>query len=170
MALIKQVLFTFNKLNVALGKFVSWLLLIMVITVFGVVVLRYVFSVGWIWLQELVTWMHAMVFLLVAAYALSEDSHVRVDVFYRQWSKNTQNRINFFGSLLCLCPVSLFLIFGSFDYVEASWSIKEASKDAGGLAYPFVPLLKTTIPLTGLLLFMQGLVVAFKSIGNGRND
>jgi TRAP-type mannitol/chloroaromatic compound transport system permease small subunit len=129
-----------------------------------------VFSVGWIWLQELVTWMHAMVFLLVAAYALSEDSHVRVDVFYRQWSKHTQNRINFFGSLFCLCPVSLFLVFGSFDYVEASWVTKEASKDAGGLAYPFVPLLKTTIPLTGLLLFMQGLVVAFKSIGNGRND
>ena len=48
MALIKQVLFAFNKFNVALGKLVSWLLLIMVITVFGVVVLRYVFSVGWI--------------------------------------------------------------------------------------------------------------------------
>ncbi len=125
---------------------------------------------GWIWLQELVTWMHAMVFLLVAAYALSEDSHVRVDVFYRQWSKNTQNRINFFGSLLCLCPVSLFLIFGSFDYVEASWSTKEASKDAGGLAYPFVPLLKTAIPLTGVFLFMQGLFVAYKSINSADND
>ena len=170
MALIKQVLFAFNKFNVALGKLVSWLLLIMVITVFGVVVLRYVFSVGWIWLQELVTWMHAMVFLLVAAYALSEDSHVRVDVFYRQWSKNTQNRINFFGSLLCLCPASLFLIFGSFDYVEASWSIKEASKDAGGLAYPFVPLLKAAIPLTGVFLFMQGLFVAYKSINSADND
>ena len=170
MVLIKQVLFAFNKINISIGKTVSWLLLVMVATVFGVVVLRYVFSVGWIWLQELVTWMHAMVFLLVAAYALSEDSHVRVDVFYRQWSKHTQNRINFFGSLLCLCPVSLFLVFGSFDYVEASWATKEASKDAGGLAYPFVPLLKTTIPLTGVLLFMQGLVVAFKSIGNGRND
>ena len=156
--------------NISVGKTVSWLLLVMVVTVFGVVVLRYVFSIGWIWLQELVTWMHAMVFLLVAAYALSEDSHVRVDVFYRQWSKRTQNRINFFGSLFCLCPVSLFLVFGSFDYVEASWVTKEASKDAGGLAYPFVPLLKTTIPLTGVLLFMQGLVVAFKSIGNGRND
>ena len=65
----------------------------MVVTVFGVVVLRYVFSIGWIWLQELVTWMHAMVFLLVAPYALSEDSHVRVDVFYRQWSERTQNQI-----------------------------------------------------------------------------
>ena len=170
MVLIKQVLFAFNKINISVGKTVSWLLLVMVVTVFGVVVLRYVFSVGWIWLQELVTWMHAMVFLLVAAYALSEDSHVRVDVFYRQWSKHTQNRINFFGSLFCLCPVSLFLVFGSFDYVEASWVTKEASKDAGGLAYPFVPLLKTTIPLTGVLLFMQGLVVAFKSIVNGRND
>ena len=170
MSVIKQVLSTFNKINVSLGKLVSWLVLFMVITVFGVVILRYVFSVGWIWLQELVTWMHAMVFLLVAAYALSEDSHVRVDVFYRQWSKNTQNRINFFGSLLCLCPVSLFLIFGSFDYVEASWSIKEASKDAGGLAYPFVPLLKTAIPLTGVFLFMQGLFVAYKSINSADND
>ena len=170
MSVIKQVLSTFNKINVSLGKLVSWLVLFMVITVFGIVILRYVFSIGWIWLQELVTWMHAMVFLLVAAYTLSEDAHVRVDVFYRRWSKNTQRRVNLFGSLFCLCPVSLFLVFGSFDYVEASWSIKEASKDAGGLAYPFVPLLKTAIPLTGVLLFMQGLVVAYKSIGNSRND
>ena len=64
---IKQVLFAFNKINISVGKAFSWLLLIMVVTVFGVVVLRYVFSVGWISHQEFVTWMHAMVFLLVAA-------------------------------------------------------------------------------------------------------
>ena len=170
MSVIKQVLSAFNKVNVSLGRLVSWLVLLMVVTVFGIVILRYVFSIGWIWLQELVTWMHAMVFLLVAAYTLSEDAHVRVDVFYRRWSKSSQRRVNLFGSLFCLCPISLFLIFGSYDYVEASWSIKEASKDAGGLVYPFVPLLKTAIPLTGVLLFMQGLVVAYKSIGNSGND
>ena len=112
MSVIKQVLSTFNKINVSLGKLVSWLVLFMVITVFGIVILRYVFSIGWIWLQELVTWMHAMVFLLVAAYTLSEDAHVRVDVFYRRWSKNAQRRVNLFGSLFCLCPVSLFLVLG----------------------------------------------------------
>ena len=170
MSVIKQVLSTFNKINVSLGKLVSWLVLFMVITVFGIVILRYVFSVGWIWLQELVTWMHAMVFLLVAAYTLSEDAHVRVDVFYRRWSKRAQRRVNLFGSLFCLCPVSLFLVLGSLDYVETSWAIKEASKDAGGLGYPFVPILKTAIPLTGMLLFMQGLFIAFKSMGGSDND
>jgi TRAP-type mannitol/chloroaromatic compound transport system permease small subunit len=101
--------------------------------------------------------MHAMVFLLVAAYALSEDSHVRVDVFYRQWSKNTQNRINFFGSLLCLCPVSLFLIFGSFDYVEASWSTKEASKDAR-FGLPFRAFVKDGHSIDRRFSFHAGVV------------
>ncbi len=77
---VKQALLAFNKINVSLGRLISWLVLIMVITVFGIVILRYVFSVGWIWLQELVTWMHAVVFLLTAGYTLSEDAHVRVDV------------------------------------------------------------------------------------------
>ena len=63
MSVIKQVLSAFNKISVSLGKLVSWLVLLMVVTVFGIVILRYVFSIGWIWLQELVTWMHAMVFL-----------------------------------------------------------------------------------------------------------
>jgi TRAP-type mannitol/chloroaromatic compound transport system permease small subunit len=167
---VKQALLAFNKINVSLGKLISWLVLIMVITVFGIVILRYVFSVGWIWLQELVTWMHAVVFLLTAGYTLSEDAHVRVDVLYRRWSKKTQQQINFFGSLFCLCPVSLFLFFGSLDYVDASWTIKEASKDAGGLDYPFIPLLKTAIPISGILLFIQGLFIAYKSIGANDND
>ena len=55
-------------------------------------------------------------------------------------------------------------------WLETSWAIKEASKDAGGLAYPFVPILKTAIPLTGMLLFLQGLFIVFKSIGGSDND
>ena len=84
MSLFKKLLQSFNTINIVVGKAVSWLVLIMVGIVFSVVVMRYVFSTGRIWVQELVLWMHAAVFLLSAAYTLSEDSHVRVDVFFRR--------------------------------------------------------------------------------------
>ena len=153
-----------------IGVASSYLLLAMVLVTFFIVMLRYGFSLGWIWLQESIIWMHAAVFLLVAPYAFSQDAHVRVDVLYRQWSQKTKNKVNLVGSLLCLCPVALFLIIGSFDYVIASWETKETSKDAGGLIYPFIPLLKTFIPITGLLLFFQGLISAKDSFNRINDD
>ena len=170
MGLFKKLLQSFNTINIIIGKAVSWLVLIMVIVVFSIVVMRYVFSTGRIWVQELVIWMHAAVFLLSAAYTLSEDSHVRVDVFFRRWNLKTQSRINLIGSVLCLCPVSLFLVFGSLDYVASSWAVKEASKDAGGLVFPFISLLKTLIPVCGAMLFFQALFISHRSIREIRND
>ena len=170
MGLFKKLLQSFNTINIIIGKAVSWLVLIMVIVVFSIVVMRYVFSTGRIWVQELVIWMHAAVFLLSAAYTLSEDSHVRVDVFFRRWNLKTQSRINLIGSVLCLCPVSLFLVFGSLDYVASSWAVKEASKDAGGLVFPFISLLKTIIPVCGAMLFFQALFISHRSIQEIRID
>ena len=170
MGLFKKLLQSFNTINIIIGKTVSWLVLIMVSVVFCIVVMRYVFSTGRIWVQELVIWMHAAVFLLSAAYTLSEDSHVRVDVFFRRWNLKTQSRINLIGSVLCLCPVSLFLVFGSLDYVASSWAVKEASKDAGGLIFPFISLLKTMIPVCGAMLFFQALFIGHRSIQEIRND
>lgn len=162
-----ELLRTTNRL---IGIAASYLLIAMVLVTFFIVLLRYGFSLGWIWLQESVTWMHAAVFLLVAPYAFSQDAHVRVDVFYRQWSQKTKNKVNLVGSLLCLCPIALFLIMSSLDYVIASWETKEASKDAGGLIYPFIPLLKSFIPVTGFLLFFEGLVSAKDSWDKINND
>ena len=170
MGLFKKLLQSFNTINIIIGKTVSWLVLIMVSVVFSIVVMRYVFSTGRIWVQELVIWMHAAVFLLSAAYTLSEDSHVRVDVFFRRWNLKTQSRINLIGSVLCLCPVSLFLVFGSLDYVVSSWAVKEASKDAGGLVFPFISLLKTIIPVCGAMLFFQALFISHRSIQEILND
>ena len=100
MSLFKKLLQSFNTINVVVGKAVSWLVLIMVGVVFSVVVMRYVFSTGRIWVQELVLWMHAAVFLLSAAYTLSEDSHVRVDVYYRRRSLTTQGDDKLIGSMI----------------------------------------------------------------------
>ena len=150
-----------DKTNRAIGKGAATLTVVMVLVTFVIVVLRYGFNLGWIWLQEMVTWMHAAVFLLAAAYTFSEDAHVRVDVFYRNWSQRTKNKVDLIGNVFCLCPLALLLLVGSLDYVSASWEMKESSREAGGLAYPFIPLLKTLLPLTGLMLFSQGSVHAY---------
>ena len=158
-----QLLAQLERLNLAIGRGVAWLTLIMVIVTFTIVVLRYLFDLGWIWLQETVTWMHAAVFMLGAAYTLAKDEHVRVDVFYRGASQQRRALVDLLGTLLFLVPVTIFLCGWSLDYVTASWQIQESSREAGGLPYPAVPLLKSLIPLTALLLLCQALVLGLRS-------
>jgi TRAP-type mannitol/chloroaromatic compound transport system permease small subunit len=143
------------RLSELTGAGIAWLTILMVVGTFVVVVLRYVFDLGWIWMQESVTWMHAAVFMLGAAYTLKRDEHVRVDIFYSRMSRRQQAIVDLLGTLLFLLPVSVFLFAASWGYVHSSWSIHEASREAGGLPYPFVPILKTFIPLTAVLLLLQ---------------
>lgn len=139
------------------GRGVAWLTLPMVAVTFVVVTLRYAFDLGWIWMQESVTWMHAAVFMLASAYTLNHDQHVRVDIFYRKFDWRRRAWIDVIGTVFLLMPMMIFLIVSSLDYVEISWSIHEGSREAGGLPYPFVPLLKSLIPVTAGLLLLQGL-------------
>lgn len=154
-----------NVTNEWIGKTVSWLTLLMVITTFIVVVLRYIFDIGWIALQESVSYMHAMVFMLGAAYTLKHNGHVRVDIIYQRCSDKTKAWIDCIGTLCLLMPVCLFVIWSSWEYVADSWAVYESSRNSGGL--PAVYLLKTSILLmVGLLilqsiaLFLQNLIVA----------
>jgi TRAP-type mannitol/chloroaromatic compound transport system permease small subunit len=136
-----------------MGRSVSWLTLVMVALTFGIVVLRYGFNQGWIWLQESVTYLHAMVFMVAAAWAFQTDDHVRVDIFYRDKSSRHKNRVNLVGILLFVIPFSLFLLFIGWDYVAASWATLESSREAGGL--PLVFLLKSLILIMPALLLLQ---------------
>ena len=139
------------------GAVVAWLTLFMVLITFVVVVLRYAFDLGWIAMQESVIWMHAAVFMLGASYTLKRDEHVRVDIFYRGMRPRYQAIVDLLGTLIFLFPVAIFLVVSSWDYVYTSWVIREASREAGGLPYPFVPILKSLIPLTAGMLIVQGL-------------
>ena len=76
-----------DRFSEASGKLLAWLTLVMVLVTFVIVVMRYAFDAGLIWLQETVIWLHAAVFMLGAAYTLKHDEHVRVDVFYRTMSE-----------------------------------------------------------------------------------
>ena len=93
-----------NTLNEWIGRSVSWLTLMMVLATFLIVVLRYVFNIGSVPLQESVSYMHTLVFMLGAAYTLKNDGHVRVDIFYQRFSPTAQAWVDCLGVLLLLMP------------------------------------------------------------------
>jgi TRAP-type mannitol/chloroaromatic compound transport system permease small subunit len=138
----------------ALGRGVSWLVLVMTIVTCVVVVLRYGFSVGSIALQESVLYLHGLVFMLGIPYALKHDAHVRVDVLYGRMSDRTRDWVDLAGHLLFLLPLAGFVLYVSWDYTARSWRILEGSQEVGGL--PAVFLLKTLIPLLAVTLALQG--------------
>ncbi|MCF6355111.1 MAG: TRAP transporter small permease subunit [Candidatus Polarisedimenticolaceae bacterium] len=150
----------FESVSDWVGRAASWLSLLMVLVTFAVVVLRYAFDLGWIAMQESITYMHAVLFLSGVAYTLRHQGHVRVDIFYRRFSKRTQAWVDLFGTLFLLMPVCLFIFFISWDYVASSWSLFEGSREAGGLDGVF--LLKSMILVMAGLLVLQGLAILLR--------
>lgn len=98
-------------------------------------------------------YLHASLFMLGAAYTWQQGGHVRVDVFYRNFSRRAQHWVNRLGILFLLLPVCVFLLYSSWDYVAIAWRIGEKSQEAGGL--PLVYVLKSLILVMPLLLMLQ---------------
>jgi len=144
------------------GRTIAWLTLLMVIIQFGVVVLRYLFNIGWIAMQESILYMHALVFMLGAAYTLKHDGHVRVDIFYHKMSRRGKAWVNVLGTLLLLLPVCLFIFTYSWDYVASSWELLESSREAGGL--PGLFILKTSLLAIAFFLGLQSISLILKSL------
>ena len=151
-----------DRIAELVGNAVAWLALALVLVTFSVVMLRYLFQLGWIAMQESILYLHASLFLLGAAYTLKKDGHVRVDIFYRGFGAKRKALVDLLGSLLLLLPVCSFLLWASWDYVTTAWSIREGSQEAGGL--PYVYLLKTLIPVALALLILQGISQALSSL------
>lgn len=144
------------------GRTVAWLTLLMVLVTFIVVVMRYVFNIGNIPMQESIIYMHSFVFLLAAGYTLKHDGHVRVDIFYRPMTERGKSIINIIGILLLLLPVSIFILWISWDYVAFSWATLEGSQEAGGIEALFI--LKTSLILMPTLMILQGIAELLRSI------
>ncbi len=136
------------------GYAIAWLTLLMVVITFMVVILRYLFNLGWISMQESVSYLHAINFMLGAAFTLKQDSHVRVDIFYQKFGPRGRAWVDLLGTLFLLLPVCGFIFWSSLDYVSASWAVGESSGEAGGLAWVY--LLKSLLLLMPLLLLIQG--------------
>jgi TRAP-type mannitol/chloroaromatic compound transport system permease small subunit len=151
-----------DRLVAAVGRTVMWLCLFLVLMQFAVVLMRYAFGIGWIWISESIMYAHAALFLLAAAWTLQQNEHVRVDVFYSNASARGRASIDLLGALFLLLPFMAVIIYFALPYVARSWSILEHSRETSGL--PFVYLLKTLIPLFAVLMGLQGISQAVRAV------
>lgn len=153
---------TIDFISRRIGHAASWLSLFMVLIMFAVVVMRYVFGIGFIWLQESVTYMHAALFMLAAGFTLLIGGHVRVDVFYREARPHRKALVDLLGTYLLLFPVMFLILDVAFPYVEFSWAVQEGSKETSGIHGIY--LLKTLILVFAWTMILQGLSLAIQSV------
>lgn len=162
MGFLERLYLGIDEFSNRLGKIVSWVAIIMVLTQFLVVVMRYTFSIGFIWMQESVLYLHAILFMLGAGYTLLHEGHVRVDVFYREMSEHQQAIVDFIGSIVFLLPVSILLWWWSWPYVEQSWEIGEGSRETSGIQALY--LFKTVILAFAGLIALQGVSMLIRTL------
>jgi TRAP-type mannitol/chloroaromatic compound transport system permease small subunit len=160
MSKIRVVVRSIDIFNEQLGRIVSWFALILVLMQFAVVLLRYVFGLGFIPMQESIVFMHAMLFLVAAGYTLLHDGHVRVDIFYSTATELNKARVNFFGVVVFLWPICALLTWKSLIFVGASIRVWEGSPE--GTFMPFW-LLKSMLLVFPFVLSLQGFSLLVKS-------
>ena len=151
-----------NEVNIKVGKIFSWALLFMVLLTSIIVILRYIFNIGFIWMQELVRYLYASVFMVCAAYTLADNEHVRVDIFYSKLKRKNKFIIDAIGSIIFLIPFCLTIIYYSYTYVINSWIQLEGSLEERGLHAVY--LLKSLIWVFAIMLFLQGFYIILKNI------
>ncbi|PIB36321.1 hypothetical protein BFP72_13415 [Reichenbachiella sp. 5M10] len=159
---MNKIILLIDRLTERTGQGVSYLSLMLVILIGIDVMLRYLFNWNSSANQELEWHLFAALFLLGAAYTLKHDKHVRVDVFYSNFSPLTKSWINLIGTLLFLIPFCVVLLMTSIPFVMDAWHINESSAEPGGLPHRFI--IKSTIPMCALLLLLQGIAILLHSI------
>lgn len=154
---------TFNFLELLIkwvGYIAGTALALLIVLVVYDALMRYLFQSGSIALQELEWHLFDVVIMLGIAYTLQRASHVRVDIFYDQYSDKMRHIINIIGILLFILPFSLLIIYVGFDFVLLSFEQLEASSDPGGLPYRFI--VKSLMPLAFFLLIVQSISEVYK--------
>lgn len=145
----------------ALGRIAGLLNLVLIVLVVTDVLLRWFFSVTAAWVIELEWHLFSLIFLLGIPYALQQDRHVRVDLFYERFSHRDKRLVDIVGTLIFLLPWSAVLFYTSWQYAAEAWSAGEGSPNPNGIPY-FFPI-KAVVPLAAALLFFQGIAVIWKS-------
>jgi TRAP-type mannitol/chloroaromatic compound transport system permease small subunit len=146
-----------DTINECIGRAVAWLTLGCVVTCFLVVVLRYGFSIGFPWLQELYVWQHAVVFMVGAGFTMLHGGHVSVDIAYSRFGPRTKAWVDILGTLIFLLPWMAVLAWTSSQFVLSSWEILEKSSTADGM--PGLYILKSTIWVFCAVVSLQGVAL-----------
>ncbi|HEY0824963.1 MAG TPA: TRAP transporter small permease subunit [Ramlibacter sp.] len=147
----------------AIGRGASWLALAVCVLMAVGVLLRYAFSIGSVWAQELEWHLLAPLVLFGMSYALYKGDHVRVDVFYARYGARAQAAVDLLSALMAIAMAVLVIRY-SIQFVHQSYAIGEISSDPGGLTHRW--LLKALIPVGfavfGLQAAAQGVSAALR--------
>ncbi|OXT01611.1 C4-dicarboxylate ABC transporter [Notoacmeibacter marinus] len=139
----------------AIGHVVMWANLILMMAIIVQVVLRYALNMNFPKLDELQWHFYGLVTMIGVSYALTTDSHVRVDLLYMQLSNRAQRIVEIIGILFLLAPFIYLMIDQGYDYFAESYRVNERSSSATGL--PFLWAFKALIPVSFVLLGIAAL-------------
>jgi TRAP-type mannitol/chloroaromatic compound transport system permease small subunit len=151
-----------DRINTLVGYLCGLFAFTMVLVVFTVVVMRYGFSIGFIWMQEAYVWLHSFIFMLGSGFTYFMNEHVRIDIFYRDASEKYKAIVDLIGNILLLAPFLYIIWKYSYPFVYRSFLMNEVSREAGGMPALFV--LKSAILWFCLVLFLQLISNVSKSI------
>ena len=144
------------------GAIVGWLIVPMVLSLVYEVIARYVFNAPTIWAYDMTYITYGSFFMLGSAYTLLRGGHIRTDMFYGAWSPQTQGIVDAICYVFFFFPPMLLFLWVTWDFFIVSFGRNERS-----VTSPWMPLiwpLKATLPLTCLLLLIQGSSELLRSI------
>ncbi len=152
---MKNFLFLIDSLSLWVGKCFAWLILVLTLGISYEVLVRYVFRAPTTWAFDFSYINYGALFLMAGAYTLSRNGHVRADVLYRFWQPRRQATMDLILYIIFFLPAVLAFMYSGYKFAEMSVRFREVSifSPAGVPVFP----LKTLIPVTGTLLFIQGL-------------
>ena len=162
MAFLQRFLKYITLINEQLGKIAGWVALAMVLIVTLDVIMRYLFNLTFVCVQELEWHLFGVLFLLGAGYTLAHDGHVRVDIFYQRLNKRQQAWINLIGVIVFLLPGCFLVVDTTYNFFLNSLHMQEGSPDPGGLPARYV--LKFFIPFSFVMVGLQGVALGLKSL------
>ena len=159
---LREFALSVDRLNAAIGRYLSVMVWAIAIVCAVVVVLRYVFLISFTWMQELYVWIHAIVFLTAASFAMLVNAHVRVDILYNKWSLKTRAIVEILGAIVFTLPWLVVLGFLTWPFVVDSWKIMEGSSQPNGM--PGVYLFRTMLLVFCTLMTLQCLAIIARGI------
>jgi len=156
----------FDQVSLWSGRIVAWLIIPMVMSLVWEVVARYVFNAPTVWAYDMTYMLYGALFMLGSAYTLLRGKHIRTDSFYGQWSARRQGLIDAACYLVLFFPPLIALLYVTWDYFWVSFLRGERV-----VSSPWMPViypLKFVMPVTCVLLLLQGTAEFLRSINAAR--
>ncbi|EPJ49733.1 MAG: hypothetical protein OFPI_22920 [Osedax symbiont Rs2] len=148
-------------IHLLVEKLCLYLVAVLVICEIAIVLLRYIYGIGFLQLQDLALYSFSILVVLSIVYGFGRNEHVRVDVFRERQGQRLKRQIDAVAILLLMIPFFTLTLYWVWPDISYAWKITEGSRETGGLAGLF--LVKSALPLVCILMITQGIVVIFRA-------